>query len=50
MGIWEWLVEFYLINVDTFLSAGWFVLGLLTIIACLDMLNKTFFKSYKLEP
>jgi len=50
MFSFEWWRQFYLLNVDTFLSAGWFVLGLLTVIASVDMFVQAFFKNYNLEP
>ena len=45
-----WISEFWALNVDNWIAAGWLILGTLTIIATLVMLVKIFKSNKELDP
>jgi hypothetical protein len=46
----DWLAQFWELNVDRWLSAGWVILGILTVIATLGMALQILKSNKELNP
>jgi hypothetical protein len=46
----NWISEFWALNVDKWIAAGWLILGTLTVIATLVMIVKIFKSNKELYP
>jgi hypothetical protein len=49
-GFFEWVQEFYALNIDRWVATGWFLLGFLTVTATIAMFLKILKSNKEIHP